>query len=149
MSVQILIPAYQPDEKLADLVGELCLTYPVTVVDDGSGKEYAGLFQRVEELLHDALRNGADVERADLLHDTLDLLRRDAVAAQTQGFEYSHGGHAPEAQCMLGCVGTKEVSLPLPEPGACSRACRAARCDCSCVRCQVGTSGAAMGRLNR
>jgi len=34
--------------------------------------------------LHDALRNGADVERADLLHDTLDLLRRDAVAAQTQ-----------------------------------------------------------------
>ena len=38
----------------------------------------------MEELLHDALCNGTDVERADLLHDTLDLLRRDAVAAQTQ-----------------------------------------------------------------
>ena len=41
-------------------------------------------FKRVEQLLHNALRDSAHVERADNLHDVLDLLCRDAVAAQTQ-----------------------------------------------------------------
>ena len=37
MSIQILIPAYQPDDKLTGLVEELRMVFPVTVVDDGSG----------------------------------------------------------------------------------------------------------------
>lgn len=50
MSVQILIPAYQPDDKLAELVEELRMVFPVTVVDDGSGREYGGIFFYLEEL---------------------------------------------------------------------------------------------------
>ena len=44
MSIKILIPAYQPDQKLIDLVNRLSLQYPVVVVDDGSGEAYRQVF---------------------------------------------------------------------------------------------------------
>lgn len=50
MPIQILIPAYQPDDRLAALVEELRMIFPVTVVDDGSGKEYSSIFFYLEEL---------------------------------------------------------------------------------------------------
>lgn len=41
----VLIPAYQPDEKLIQLLQELRgLDFKVLVVDDGSGKDYASVF---------------------------------------------------------------------------------------------------------
>lgn len=49
MLVQILIPAYEPDDKLIKLVKELRMAFPVTVVDDGSGTEYAELFDKLED----------------------------------------------------------------------------------------------------
>ena len=62
MSIQILIPAYQPDDKLTGLVEELRMVFPVTVVDDGSGEAYAAIFSRLEELganvLHHAVNRG-------------------------------------------------------------------------------------------
>lgn len=46
--VVILIPAYQPDEKLLPLTRALAAGgYPLIVVDDGSGEEYAPLFAQV------------------------------------------------------------------------------------------------------
>ncbi len=47
MPVQILIPAYRPDDRLIGLVRKLRTLFPVTVVDDGSGKEYRGLFSKL------------------------------------------------------------------------------------------------------
>lgn len=62
MSVQILIPAYQPDNQLIALAKELKMVFPVTVVDDGSGREYAPLFAELEHLgvkvLHHELNRG-------------------------------------------------------------------------------------------
>lgn len=48
----IIIPAYEPDEKLIKLVGELkekCDS-KILIVDDGSGEKYSWIFQRVELL---------------------------------------------------------------------------------------------------
>lgn len=57
MSIQILIPAYRPDDRLTGLVEELRMVFPVTVVDDGSGEEYAAIFSRLEELGASVLRH--------------------------------------------------------------------------------------------
>lgn len=44
-----LIPAYKPDEKLLDLIDELSGNgFETVVVDDGSGLEYTGIFDRID-----------------------------------------------------------------------------------------------------
>lgn len=48
----ILIPAYQPDEKLIGLVENLkkeC-DYKIVIVDDGGGKAYSEIFEKVAAL---------------------------------------------------------------------------------------------------
>jgi glycosyltransferase involved in cell wall biosynthesis len=48
----IVIPAYEPDEKLVKLVGELkekCHS-KILIVDDGSGEKYTWIFEKAEEL---------------------------------------------------------------------------------------------------
>ena len=48
----ILIPAYQPDEKLIKLVERLkkeC-DYRIVIVDDGSREDYSEIFAQVSEL---------------------------------------------------------------------------------------------------
>ena len=47
----ILIPAYQPDEKLYNLVRELkaVADYPILIVNDGSSEDRAPLFERLRE----------------------------------------------------------------------------------------------------
>ncbi len=50
----ILIPAYEPDEKLVSLVRELWENeFKIVVVDDGSGEKFKGIF--------DSVRNLADI----------------------------------------------------------------------------------------
>ena len=46
----LLVPAYEPDERLIDLIGELkaFTPDPIVVVDDGSGPAYEDLFRAVE-----------------------------------------------------------------------------------------------------
>ena len=49
MATVALIPAYQPDKKLVNLVNELASRFfDVLIVDDGSGKEYEGIFKECE-----------------------------------------------------------------------------------------------------
>ncbi len=43
----VVIPAYEPDERLIALVRTLVADAPVLVVDDGSGPRYAGVFASV------------------------------------------------------------------------------------------------------
>ena len=44
--IYVLIPAYQPDDRMVQLVK--ALSYPVVVVDDGSGEAYDRLFEEAE-----------------------------------------------------------------------------------------------------
>lgn len=44
--IVVVIPAYQPDEKLVELVETL--DRQIVVVDDGSGSQYKSIFDRVE-----------------------------------------------------------------------------------------------------
>lgn len=71
----VLIPSYEPDERLTNLVAELghVPDLKVLVVDDGSGADYAGIFA-------DAARAGAEV----LVHE---VNRGKGVALRT-GFGY-------------------------------------------------------------
>lgn len=58
MTIHILIPAYEPDEKLVQLTKELIPAFPVTIVDDGSGEAYSDVFRHAEELGATILRHG-------------------------------------------------------------------------------------------
>lgn len=50
MKIAILIPAYEPDDKLCILVKELAdYGYPIIVVDDGSGDDYRSIFEEVSK----------------------------------------------------------------------------------------------------
>ena len=46
----ILIPAYEPDERLIKLVKEIrkMTSYRIVVVDDGSGEKYTHIFNSVK-----------------------------------------------------------------------------------------------------
>lgn len=57
----VLIPAYEPDDRLVDLVRELRAASPesaVLVVDDGSGPAYASIFEAVADLGCDVISYG-------------------------------------------------------------------------------------------
>lgn len=45
-----LIPAYEPDDKMLDVIRDMkCKGFDIVVVDDGSGSEYADLFSQASE----------------------------------------------------------------------------------------------------
>ena len=62
MNINILIPAYEPDEKLTALLEKLLPHYAVTVVDDGSSEHCAPVFSKAEALgakvLHHEVNRG-------------------------------------------------------------------------------------------
>ncbi len=49
MSIYVLIPAYEPDERLTALVRELLPAFKVVVVNDGSRPECGGIFRLARE----------------------------------------------------------------------------------------------------
>lgn len=54
-AIPLIIPSYQPGERLIELIGALrgYAFGPIVLVDDGSGPHYAALFDRALELLGD------------------------------------------------------------------------------------------------
>lgn len=54
-NIPIVIPAYEPDERLIKLLEELKMNklQPVIVVDDGSGEKYSDIFIQAERLVGD------------------------------------------------------------------------------------------------
>jgi len=64
--VPVIIPAYEPDERLIELLKSLCDRDigPVIVVDDGSGGEYRDIFDRAGSLI-----KAADPDSCVLTHD--------------------------------------------------------------------------------
>ena len=51
--IPIVIPAYEPDQRLINLLQDMLdkKLGPVIIVDDGSGKDYADLFAQAQEIL--------------------------------------------------------------------------------------------------
>ena len=51
--IPIIIPAYEPDERLLELLAELSESSlgPVVIVDDGSGEKYSSIFTEAENYL--------------------------------------------------------------------------------------------------
>ena len=49
MKEVIVIPSYEPDEKLIDLVYNIDKKkFDIVVIDDGSGKDYQNIYQKLE-----------------------------------------------------------------------------------------------------
>lgn len=53
--IPIVIPAYEPDQRLINLLQDMLdkKLGPVIIVDDGSGKDYADLFAQAQEILRE------------------------------------------------------------------------------------------------
>lgn len=51
--IPVIIPAYEPDERLMSLLHSLkeSSLSPVIIVDDGSGEKYQELFDQAKEIL--------------------------------------------------------------------------------------------------
>ncbi len=53
MTDVVIIPAYQPDKALVNLVNEINESgFGIIVVDDGSGKDYKNIFEQIEDKSH-------------------------------------------------------------------------------------------------
>ena len=87
----ILIPAYEPDEKLVDLVTSLrCSGQTIVVVDDGSGTEYRPVFHRARSLGCDVIghlpnRGKGDALKRGFRHIAAVYPGQDVVCADCDG----------------------------------------------------------------
>ena len=53
--IPVIIPAYEPDARMTELVKDLASKGEcVVIVDDGSGKDYEGLFDEAMSVLGDS-----------------------------------------------------------------------------------------------
>ena len=89
--IPVVIPAYEPDERLVELIKRMVkqTSQPIVVVDDGSGKGYEDIFHKVQEMIEE---NGGCL----LIHDR----NRGKGRALKTAFEYLIGQY-PQA---VGCV---------------------------------------------
>lgn len=101
----IIIPSYEPDEKLPGLLKELKEAgfQNIVLVDDGSGEAYAHLFKEAEEsfgcrVLHHAINQGKGRALKTAFNYCLQEFS-DAVGVITAD---SDGQHSPE--CILACA---------------------------------------------
>ena len=86
--MMIVIPAYQPDEKLTDVVDTLIAKtkFPIVVVDDGSREDCQPLFSAL-----------AEREQVTVLHHEVN---RGKGAAMKTAFQYIYD-HCPEAEGVI------------------------------------------------
>ena len=82
--MMIVIPAYQPDEKLAGVVDALIqkTDFPIVIVDDGSREDCQPLFAAL-----------AEKDRVTVLHHEVN---RGKGAAMKTAFQYVYGQHLPD-----------------------------------------------------
>ena len=90
MSIKVLIPAYQPDQKLIDLVNRLSLQYPVIVVDDGSGEAnqqvFATLMITGATILHHACNRGKGAALKTGIHYISEQCGADGIITALGGY---------------------------------------------------------------
>ena len=103
--IPVIIPSYEPDEKLLQLLDDLRESgfSNIVVVDDGSGKEYRHFFEQAENaygchVMHHAINMG----KGRALKTAFDFVLQgfpDSVGCITAD---SDGQHTPE--CILSCA---------------------------------------------
>ena len=103
--VPIIIPSYEPDEKLPALLQKLKATgfRNIVLVDDGSGEAYAHFFKEAEEkfgcvVLHHAVNQGKGRALKTAFHYCLREYRETPGVITAD----SDGQHSPD--CILSCV---------------------------------------------
>ena len=79
MHVEVVIPAYQPDERLSRYVADLKASgfTAITVVDDGGGPAYAALFDALEREGCRVLRHEVNRGKGAALKTAFRLLEAD------------------------------------------------------------------------
>lgn len=102
--IPVIIPSYEPDEKLTGLLSDLRKEgfVHLVVVDDGSGREYERFFQLAEEEFHcDVLHHSVNQGKGRALKTAFDFVLQkypDAAGCITAD---SDGQHSPS--CILAC----------------------------------------------
>ncbi|MDD6491415.1 MAG: glycosyltransferase [Firmicutes bacterium] len=132
--VPIIIPAYEPDEKMPGLLKKLRETgfKNIVVVDDGSGEEYARFFREAKEVygcrvLHHAVNQGKGRALKTAFNYCLQEFKEMPGVITAD----SDGQHSPE--CILLCV-----DAMLANPGALILGCRCFEGDDVPVRSEFG-----------
>lgn len=68
MNIPIVIPAYEPDEKLITLVNQLQEAgFPLIIVDDGSGPAYEALFKKISQASVIVLQHSTNLGKGQAL----------------------------------------------------------------------------------
>ena len=81
MGIYILIPAYQPDERLVPLVRELAAEFKVVVVDDGSRSDCENIFMLAKEAGAVLLRHSVNLGKGAALKTGLRYIKACGGAA--------------------------------------------------------------------
>ncbi|GAB7036944.1 MULTISPECIES: glycosyltransferase family 2 protein [Catenuloplanes] len=131
MSAVILIPAYEPDGKLTDLLVRLA-GHDVVVVDDGSGRRYADVFARAralgaEVVTHDRNRGKGAALKTGFAHVRAYHPGRDVVCADSDGQHRPGDIEAVAARLASGgadlVLGARRFTGPVPARSRFGNAC--------------------------
>lgn len=110
----VILPAYQPDEKLPSLVEQLwergCR---VIVVDDGSGEAYRQIFDRAADICT-ILRHTQNRGKGAAIKTALAYIQAEAPETEIIGIMDADGQHLPEDMSrLLACAGIRPGRLVL------------------------------------
>lgn len=97
----VIIPAYQPDENLITIINQLWEAgITMIVVDDGSGREYASIFEQVSDvcvLLHHLQNKG----KGSAIKTALDYIKQEMWDCTVVGIMDADGQHLTEDMIKL------------------------------------------------
>ena len=132
--IPVIIPSYEPDDKLPGLLKKLKETgfKNIVVVDDGSGEKFTHFFREAEEtygcrVLHHAVNQGKGRALKTAFNYCLQVFKEMPGAITAD----SDGQHSPE--CILSCV-----DAMLANPDALILGCRCFEGDHVPVRSEFG-----------
>ena len=111
--IPLIIPSYEPDDKLLKLLGQLRESgfQNIVLVDDGSGEDYACFFARAErDYGCRVLRHAVNQGKGRALKTAFNFCLQEFAGAAGVITADSDGQHSPE--CILACA---EALLAHPE----------------------------------
>lgn len=121
--MKILIPAYQPNDKLIELIENLkkSCDFPIIIIDDGSGEKYSKIFDKAKSLNCEVISYPENHGKGYALKTGIQYLKE---ISETEGFVSADadGQHLPKdiiniANTLLDknldlVIGTRDFSLP-------------------------------------
>lgn len=89
----VILPAYKPDENLVTIANQLWSKgYRVIVVDDGSGEEYRGIFEKIQDICI-ILRQEVNRGKGEAIKKALKYIRAEIHDCDVIGIMDSDGQH--------------------------------------------------------